>query len=140
MLSYTEYGRKKFNYVLKGNIVYNKLVEVGRFRKVAGEKFHRAEFRIAENMRLQHDGRGNIQLLANIGNVFPELRISEFIVALVRYLIYYFFALYDFRPNSEHINIIRNGPRFDKRFDFALKKIYNCVDKNKLKLYNSAKS
>lgn len=54
-------------------IFQHKFVELGGFGKIAWKKPDRVEFRIIENMRFQQNGRGDIQPLANIGEITEKL-------------------------------------------------------------------
>ena len=92
--------------MLKPYILYDELVKVGLFGKVARKELHRAELRKAENVRFHKYGRGYIQPLAYIRKIFEKLRINYLIVPLVSHLLYDFFAYYYFTPKSEHIIII----------------------------------
>ncbi len=85
-------GKQKIILKSNGNVFYNQLVELGRFRKVARQKFNRAELRVVEYMRFKHNGRGNIQLFAYIRKIAEKGRIYEFFVPFVSNLLYYFFA------------------------------------------------
>lgn len=102
---------------LKNDIVEHEFIEFfGLFGEIPREKTHGVEFGVIEDVRLQKNGRGDVQPLANIREVAEKLRIDEFIVSFVCKLFYYLSVFEDFRPYSEHNIIIQNRGRIGNRF------------------------
>ena len=66
------------------------------------------EFSIVEDMRLQKDGRRDVERVADIRKVRKERRIGEALLFFVRRLSDDMPVFHDFCPNAKHIRIIRN--------------------------------
>ena len=83
--------------------------------EIPADKFDVIELRKIENMRFRQNGRGNIQLVANIRQIIEKVGIRKFFGVLVYKLFTDFSVRHQFSPNS-HIRIIHETEKKVNRF------------------------
>lgn len=126
--SYCKYGaftRYVFIFLRsKLYIVEDKFVKARRFREIARQKTHRAEFGVIEYVRFQKHGCGDVQPFANVRKIVEKLRVYYLPFALISKLFQYLFVLNYFRPDFKHIIIIQKYAADRKYFSNILTTIF----------------
>lgn len=69
------------------------------FHEIPPDELHVVEFREIENVRFQKHGRGNVQLVTNVGEVVEKMRISQFFGVFVNELLFDFSFRNQFCPD-----------------------------------------
>jgi hypothetical protein len=69
-------------------VLQKQMVVAQTFHKITGNEFHVIELCKIENMRFRQHGRGDIQRMANVREIFEKVRIRQ----LFRVFIYELFA------------------------------------------------
>ena len=109
-------GRKKASF--SNDYVFKyKFVEVHGFGEVAGQKAHRVELGIVENVRLHQHGSAYIKPLADVCKIGEKAGIAELFIPFVCQLFNCSAVFYNLRPNSEHSTILLNTPPKVNGFD-----------------------
>ena len=74
--------------------------------EIGGAEDDVIEFGVLEKVRLQKDGRGHVQLVADVGKIAEKFRIGEALFPRVHRLFFDVVALIDLSPDAKHTAII----------------------------------
>ena len=90
--------------------------------EIARRELHMVEFRVVEDVRFRQNGRGNIELVANVREIFEKVRIGQFFRVFIYELFFDMTVCHQLRPNSHssrslwYMNIIHSFIKKVNRF------------------------